>query len=278
MSIQITLIAGFALSMPGCAEEPDNEETVIITQAENDAIRSALEEFKRHEYEVRASSIPERYLDCEAHKKLLGYGWKAVPYLIEQVARQEAVDAYVGSAIIEEAQVKTPEQVFAYNHARKSKVRKQTLAPWLLDMVLKEILSSEMTGRQRRRRSGYTQVFEWIDWWDQHKGKFRLETKDPLTILPLTTAYPRVPTVKVTVHDGLLDLSAVQVTHQHILERVAAELKVSMSFGEQEYLDVTTSVQMRSVTLEELLYLLGRNVSMRGFEHRKTKTGYRVGK
>lgn len=282
MLIQVILIGGVVSSMIGCAGTvraggPRSEKMVVITQADNDGIKSVLKELKRHQDKVRVSSIPADYLNCEAYEKLLGYGRKAVPYLIEQVATMEAAFAYIGSAIIDSDQVKTPAQVYRYNSRRTNRMN-ETLAFFILDEALKEIVFPEMTRRQRRRYTGYTEVFEWINWWQQHKDKFEFKTKNPVIIPPLRTNYPWGRIVKVTVRNGLIDVVAVGTTYRRIIERVAKKASVAVSFGKQEYLDVTTSVCMKSVTFEEFLYMLGRGVSIAGFQYRKTDTGYRIGK
>jgi hypothetical protein len=104
-------------------EPNDVAEVVVITQADQDAINRILESWREHQSKVSYSSMTEPYFDCAAHGELLTYKWKAVPYLVEQLARQEAVEAYLGSALIDDPNVRTLEQVYEYNRLRKSRVQ-----------------------------------------------------------------------------------------------------------------------------------------------------------
>jgi len=251
---------------------------VTVARPDADAIKYLLVGFRKHQDEVSVRSDTAPYLDCEENRALRGYGLQAVPFLIEQVARIEAADAYLGSALIEDERVKTPEDVYAWNRRRKDHAHDGTLAPWLLDRVLRDLVPSDMKDVPVRGHGGNTEVFEWMNWWDRHKHRFVFEAKDPPAIPLAKSPYPRGPTVDVKARDGLLDVSAVGVSYRRIIERAAAALEVKVTFGQQEYIDVITSIRMKSMTFDELMYLLGRSVSMAGFEHSRTATGFHVGK
>jgi len=258
-------------------EHPDVqvEGVVVITQADEDAIRNILKEFKKHTCKVSFMSMTDPYFDCNAYRNLLGYGWKAVPYVIEQAAQIEAVDAYIGSALIRDANVKTPEEVFEYNRRRKSKSTDALLFPFILEITLRELTSSKIKPKSRIDH-GYNSVFAWIEWWQQHKTKFNFQTKEPVVIHPAQDEHSLVPQIRTAIKDGLLDIYAVHATYQQIIERAAAKMNIDVFIGEHEYLDVITTMRMKSVTFEEFLHIAGRNVSMRGFKYRKTDKGYLI--
>lgn len=273
-----SLFARVALCAPALAQQPADQGPVTVTQDDADAIKNILVGFRRHVDEVKLRSDPGPYLDCEENRALRGYGLKAVPFLIEQVARIEAANAYRGAALIDEEGVKTPEEVYSWNRRRKTHAQDGTLALWLLDNVLTDLISSDMEDEPVRGNGGYTEVFGWMHWWDRHKHRFVFEGGDPPAIPLPKRPYPRGPAVVVTAHDGLLDVSAAGVSYRRIIERAVAALGVTAIFGQQDYIDVVTSIEMRSVTFDEFMYLLGRSVSMAGFGHSKTDTGFRVGR
>lgn len=275
MIISLAVIAAFPLFTD--ANGQGEKTTIVITQADEDAIKQILGEFKKHEYKVRISSDVQSYLDCEAHKKLLRYGWKVVPYLIEQADRQEAVDAFIGSALVKDKNVRTPEQVYEYNRTRKSRAAK-TLAPFILETVLRELPSGKVAPYDLNKGGiPYNGVFEWVKWWQHHKDKFVFITIHPLVIPPLIDEHSIVPQVRTTVKEGLLDIYAVDASYRQIIERAAAEMNIDVFIGEHEYLEVRTTIRMKSVTFEEFLYMAGRRVFMEGFKYSKTETGYRIG-
>ena len=255
------------------------EGEVVITQADEDAIKRLLKEFKKHTIssKVILMSMPDPYFNCDAYRDLLGYGWKAVPYVIEQAAQIEAVDAYIGSSLIKDANVKTPEEVFGYNRKRKSEVYDGLLPPFFLEITLRELTSEEMKPKSRIDH-GYNEVFRWIEWWQQNQNRFNFLTGQPLIILPPKDEHSLIPQIRTDIKDGLLNIYAVSATYQQIIERAAAEMNIDVFIGEHEYLDFRNTLRMKSVTFEEFLYMAGRNVSMRGFKYRKTEKGYLIGK
>jgi hypothetical protein len=277
-SIGIVLIGTLIFMVSGCAGKFYNEREILITQADEDAIRNILKEFKKHTNspELAVMSMTDPFFDCDAYRNLLGYGWKAVPYVIEQAAQIEAVDAYIGSALIKDGGVKTPEEVFEYNRRRKSKSTDELLYPFILEITLRELTSGKIKPKSRIDL-GYNAVFAWIKWWQQHKTKFKFQTKEPVVIHPAQDEHSLVPQIRTAIKDGLLDIYAVHATYQQIIKRAAAEMNIDVFIGEHEYLDVRTTMRMKSVTFEELLYIAGRNISMRGFKYRKTEKGYLIG-
>lgn len=276
--VMLSVIATF--TMLANAGEPYENGKIVITQADEDAIKNILREFRQHQAKVSFRSDVAPYLDCEAHQKLLKYGWKAVPYLVDQAAQKEAVDAYIGSALIKDMNVKTPEEVFEYNRRRKSKSA-NTLAPFILETVLRELPSGKMAPNLNKPKDrvgyAYNEVFAWVKWWQQHKHKFVFQTKRPLVIHPAKVVHSTMPQIRTTVKNGLLDIYAVSATYRQIIERAAAEMNVDVFIGEQQYIGVITTVRMKSVTFEEFLYIIGRTVFVGGFNYRKTEKGYWVG-
>jgi len=86
-----------------------------------------------------------------------------------------------------------------------------------------------------------------------------------------------MPQIRTTVKNGLLDIYAVSATYHQIIERAAAEMNIDVFIGEQEYINLLTTVRKRAVTFEEFLYIIGRTVFVGGFDYHKTEKGYWVG-
>jgi hypothetical protein len=258
------------------ATEPNENGRIVITQADEDAIKSILEEFRQHQAKVSFRSDIAPYLDCESHPKLVKYGLKAVPYLVEGLACQEAEDAWVGSGLIPDTNAKTPEEVYKYNCSHRSK---SPPSLFFAGIVLMELLPDDMKPSQSIPKEGYadTKEFAWSNWWQQHKHKFIFQTQNPLVIPPAKYIHSKTPQIRTTVNNGLLDIYAVSATYHQIIERAAAEMNIEVFIGEQEYINIIATVRMRAVTFEEFLYIIGRTIFVGGFDHHKTETGYWVG-
>ncbi|GAH60210.1 unnamed protein product, partial [marine sediment metagenome] len=271
----LSVIATF--TMLANAGEPYENGKIVITQADEDAIKSLLEEYHKESSQYMrkhlwSSSIP-LYIDCEAYRKLLKFGLKVVPYLVQNIAQLEAQYgdyAYIGSALIKDKSVKTPEQVYKYNCSK----------PWSSTgpgppiglTLLMQLLPEDMKPKPRVKK-GYVdnKVFAWSNWWQQHKQRFIFQTKRPLVIQPTKEVHSRMPQIRTTVKNGLLDIYAVSATYRQIIERAAAEMNADVFIGEQEYIGVITTVRMKAVTFEEFLYIIGRTVFVSGFDYRKTE-------
>jgi hypothetical protein len=124
MGMGVGLVALLSASAVGVQEKVEKPR-VVITQADEDAIRKLLSEFRQHTEKPNVSL--RSHLDCPAHADLLKHGWKAVPYLIDQAARQQSVEAALGAARIKDAGVKTPKEVAAWNEARRVRVAGDTI-------------------------------------------------------------------------------------------------------------------------------------------------------
>ncbi|MBL7152167.1 MAG: hypothetical protein ISS79_00500 [Phycisphaerae bacterium] len=248
---------------------------VVITQADDEAIRDILEKWRKHQDKVSMSSRTDPYFDCQAHRDLLEYGPKAAPYLIEQLARQRAAEAYLGAALIDDPKAKTLEQVYEYNRRRKTQMHDSTLAPWILTGALGELVIAPPTEIQSggRRLKG----FDWLDWWQRRKKKFVFPPDRRPVISVAHERRPWMSHISTTVKNGLLDICAVSATYRQMIERAAAEMGIETFIGEHRYMDIIGTVWMKSVTYEEFLYMVGRDVYILGFEYRKTENGYWVG-
>ena len=202
-----------------------------------------------------------------------------MPYLVQNIARLEAQYgdyAYIGSALIKDKSVKTPDQVYNYNCTK----------PWsstgpgppIRPTLLMQLLSDDMKPNPNVKK-GYVdnKVFAWSHWWQEHKDKFIFQTKKPLVIHPAEYVYSMMPQIRTTVKNGLLDIYAVSATYHQIIERAAAEMNIDVFIGEQEYINIITTVRIRAVTFEEFLYIIGRTVFVGGFDYHKTEKGYWVG-
>jgi hypothetical protein len=262
----------------------DEATPIVITQADEDAIRKLLEDFRAHttRLEVSLSSSTGPYLDCPAHRALVGYGWKAVPYLIEQAGKRQSVDATLGAALIADPAVQTPEQVVAHNRARRVKALGNALPDFVLVTVLRETPAGKAaipTTRGQGELDGirHTDAFAWVGWWRANKGRFEFRTNRPPEIpLPEQGVY-YWPHVTTTARGRLLDIHAVSATYRDIIERAAAELGPDVFIGKHDYLDLITTVRMKAVTFEEFLHLISTDILGGGLAYRKTATGYHIG-
>jgi hypothetical protein len=248
---------------------------VVITQADEEAIKRILDNWREHQSKVSYSSMVEPYFDCEAHRQILEYGWKAVPHLVGQLARQEATEAYVGSALIDDPNVRTLQDVSQNNRLRKTRLYDETLASWILTGVLQELTSPE--GLRKENAGGRSQVNDWLDWWRLREQRFVFASGGRPDIVVPREKRRLTPHIATSVKDGLLDICAVSATYRQILERAAAEVGIRTFIGEHRYIDVIGSVRMKSVTYQEFLYMVGRSIYINGFDYRKVEDGYSVG-
>jgi hypothetical protein len=257
------------------AETRDLTEAVVVTKADDKAIRRIIDDWRKHQEKVSYSSMMEPYFDCDAHRELLEYGPKAAPYLIAQLARQYRTEPYIGAALINDPNVKTVEQVGSYNERRKSDLYKETLAGWILTGALSELIMLEAEEKAWKRDSAET--VDWMDWWSRNKSKFVFEQGVSAGVVLPRYKRPTIPHISTSVKNGLLDICAVSATYRQMIERAAAEMGVETFIGEHRYIDVIGTVWMKSVTFEEFLYMVGRDVCILGFDYRKTENGYWVG-
>jgi hypothetical protein len=180
------VLAACVVATAAAAPVPEQPK-VVVTQEDEDAIRKALREFREHTENPRVAvrSDTAAYLNCPGHATLLKYGWKAVPYLIEQSARQQGVEAVLGAAAIGDKKVKTPEEVAAWNAARREKVAGETLPPFVLATVLRELPPAkddpdvgkpEVVGGFAGIRP--SDSFAWVTWWAANGKRFEIKTKN----------------------------------------------------------------------------------------------------
>lgn len=258
------------VSIPAPAQPaPDAPETapasgkVVITDEDDEAIRIIIGDFLKHirkpEISFRSDMTP--YLNCDARRELLEYGWKAVPYLIEQVVRNWNVHPYLGSALIEDKNVRTPEEVFEWNRKRKNEVMASVLPNFVIDAVLRELPSGEVApvvNKPEGRRGGYhyCELFAWVKWWRENRGRFEFRTQKPLAIPEPAYEFDFIPGIHIDKHDGVFDIFALSDTYENIIRHAAGKLEVKVLIGEQRHLDVITTVHMRSVTFHEFLHML----------------------
>jgi len=271
----ITLICVVFAAVSADATAPLQTESVIITSADDEAIGHILADWREHQKKVSYSSMTQPYFDCKAHRELLKYGRKAVPYLIRQLASQAAVEPYVGAALINDPRIKTLEQVYKYNQRRKSDVHDSTLAGWLLTGTLAELIPPDVS--KERSKSRRPKAIDWLDWWRRNEGGFLFARGVSAGVVLPRDKRPLTPHVSTTVKNGLLDICAVSATYRQMIERAAAEMGIETFIGEQRYIDVIGTVWMKSVTYDEFLYMVGRDVCINGFDYRKTPNAYGVG-
>ncbi len=250
-------------------DEPDRDQLVTIAQqehivvagADERQIRRALNSLLRHTNKRAVARCSGRrpYLQCRGRYKLLEFGAKALPYLLEHVARHLEANAYLGAARIDDPKVRTVEEVYDYNHdpSNETMTKWNTLSPWLLTILMEELVPVDKTPR-RDRGNGIapTDCFVWLGWWQENRPRFAFETDPPPTIPAPVATSPGGPT-STRVQDGLLDIRAYHATQRHIIERAAAELGVDVFIGAHRGLDMITGCHMRSVTFEEFLHFLG---------------------
>ena len=276
----MTVVCGWlgGVSLPvgaGAQAGPAESVGVVITQADAAAIKRILDDWREHQNKVSWSSRMEPYFDCDAHEQLLAYGRKAVPYLIEQLAQQAAVEPYVGAVLIDDPKVKTLEQVYEYNRRRKSRMHDETLASWILSGTLRELTSAGVSDEEKS--SPRIEPIDWLDWWPEHEAGFVFADGGFAGVALPRERRPLIPHISTSVKDGLLDICAVSATYRQMIERAAAETGIETFIGEHRYMDIIGTVWLKSVTYEEFLYMVGRSVYIKGFDYRKTENGYHVG-
>lgn len=274
----LVILAAFAIPPNGCrrASEPPSVPTkgvtVTISQSDEDAIRGLLAqvlEYINTEWGLR-STLPD-YVDCKPHEDLMAYGWKAVPYLIEQVALREGVDAYIGSALIDDPEVDTPKEVYDYNLARRRAVTTKIMGPHHLAQLLRELPSgnevpSLETSNKTISAGHYTNVYAWLTWWQESKHRFTFRTKRPPVIAPPKDRHTLVPQITASYKNKLLTLYSVRSSMKEIIKRCAAEMEVNIVVPEPpgrqpvHPMSSRTTIRMKSVTTEEFLYRVGRMI------------------
>ncbi len=292
--IFVLIVTIFVLPLLSEANETNENAKIVITQSDEDTIRRLLteysEEWRKYTEAHRESSSIPMYLDCESYRNLLKYGLKVVPYLVENLAIAESRHSdygWIGSSIISDENVRTPEQVYNYNRNPTMEIHKQgELYPppnsarqsHGSPLLIMQLLPNEMIPKPQIRE-GYVDdgKFAWSHWWQLYKDRFDFQTNKMLEIKPTEVIHSTVPHIGTIVKDGLLYIEAVSATYKQIIERAAAEMDIKVFIGEQRDIDVITTVRMKGVTFEEFLYMIGRTVYVGGFDYRKTETGYWVG-
>jgi hypothetical protein len=146
----------------------------VITQSDEDKIRVLLkeysEEWRKYFIQYGYRSYHPSFLDCESYRNLLKYGVKAIPYLVEGTALIE--DDYfnygwIGSAIIADKNVKTPEEVYTYNrNHRKGDLYPPANCVFRSATILLQLLPEEMKPKPDIKE-GYVDdgKFAWSHWW-----------------------------------------------------------------------------------------------------------------
>lgn len=275
----LAILAAFGILANGCrratkpaskpASVPTKGVTVTIRQSDEDAIRGLLAQLLEYlNTEWALSSAPPDYADCKPHEDLMTYGWKAVPYLIEQVALREDVDAYIGSALIDDAEVDTPKEVYDYNLARQRAVDTKTMGPHILAQLLRELPSGNEvpsldTSNKTISAGVYTSVYAWLNWWQESKHRFTFRTKRPPVIAPPKDRHTLVPQITASYKNKLLTLYSVRSSIKEIIERGAAEMEVNIVVPEppgrqpERSMSSRTIIRMKSVTTGEFLYRVG---------------------
>lgn len=285
-AILISVACGVIISSAIATD--DIKPPIIITRADEDAITKLLADFHKHIQNpvISSRSDLKPYLDCAAHRELLKYEWKAVPYLIQQAGLQQEVDADLGAALINDKQITTSEQVLAYNRERRKKVGEATLPGFVLATVLRETQAGKEAAKvgKLERIAGtrivgirHSDSFAWLEWWQANKDRFAFQTGKPIAIAPPENGVYHWPHVTTKAHGNLLDIHAVSATYRDIIERAAAELELDIFIGKHDYLDVLSTVRMKSVTFDEFLFLAGHGAGVQGFSYRKIGNKYHIG-
>jgi hypothetical protein len=265
--IALGILANGCSRATGPPSVPTKGVTVAISQSDEDTIRGLLAELLGQCNRSWSSGL--EYLDSKPYQDLLRCGWKAVPYLIEQVALREAVDAYIGSALIDDPEVDTPKEVYDYNLARQRAVDAKTLGPHVLASLLDELPCGNGTSSLDTPgpSGGYNRVYAWLDWWQDNKGGFAFQTKQPPVIGPSKDKHSLVPQINVTYDENNLPtLYAVHSTIEDLVERGAAAMRVSIVVPEphgrqpSSPMSGITTIRMKSVTVDEFVYRIGRMI------------------
>ena len=212
-----------------------------------------------------------------SYQDLLKFGPKLLPYLIQQIQVSQECRWLVGSALAER-KIKDQADLYKYQKERQDRLRQKIVLP--LPMILLQGIEREkgVNGNEREMRVNSSLNLDkyWLKWWSRHQDEFELQTAKPLFIDGLQN-YAYEPQINSSAQNGLITIEAVSASYPQIIERAAAEVGIEVFIGEQEYMDILTSVRMRSVTFEEFAYLIGLTVSVNPFKYTKTETGYLFG-
>ena len=248
---------------------PGSNKPLAITQQEEDHIRSLLVEFLAHtkKPEVGIHSNIGPYLDCAAYEKLRQYGKKALPYFIEQASRQQDSYTYLGSYVISGKVNSNFEETYAYKKKRMDEVSDETLPPFLLTYVMREIAPGEEPEIDRESELGgiaTTDCFIWLKWWAGNRSQYLFETVKPIEIHEYEEIF-HGEHISAKVDNDLLDLYSVFSTYRHVIERVAAAFNRNVIIGDHLNLDKKRRIRMKQVTFDEFLYIIGELISAEGY-------------
>jgi len=233
---------------------------VVISVEEEAQIRVLMDELRRDTHSAAggyASSLTP-YLDRDAYRKLSAFGWKSVPFMVEEAALWYSIY-----------------DVGLSPRVKIDEVRSTALSPSLISTALRAWTSDDQGPEARSGLGiGSTDCFVWLDWWQRNGARFDLESGVELWI-PTVTEPSFEPHIATSVQDGLLDLHAVEATGRHIIQRAAAELGVDVFIGQEHGLSDIRTVRMSGVDFEGFLSRLIE--SPNGSSWEKTDAGYRVG-
>lgn len=247
--------------------------TVIITQRDEDAICALATRFNKEAESIinpMSSRLPvERLCNTPSYKALLQYREKVLPYLVRQEVLLEEASVLVGSACATR-RIRDLEDLEAYQKERRAKIERVT--PWFHSLLSWSFLVNTGTVDA----DSLTADFSLAQWWDENRARFRFATRVPIEI-DTRERQNRRPHVSTEMTDGLLTIDAVSATYLQIIERAAAEMSVPVFLGAQRYMDVLTTVRMRSVTFDEFAYLIGHHCCVGGFRYTKSGRMYHFG-
>lgn len=192
------------------------------------------------------------------------------------------MDVWLGSSLIDDRKVKTPEDVFEYNHSRQQTVSENTLLPSVLTLVMREIIAKNKEDQPEREEEGlgihYTECYIWLKWWDKNKERYVFRTKNPPSISSRERIFYGTH-LSTMADNGLLNIHAVSATYRHIIERAAAEMGIDVHIGRcGSHYDFSyiTTIHMKSVTFDEFLGIIGRHFST-PFKYVKNGSRYIIG-
>jgi hypothetical protein len=258
-------IAAFAASNP-----------VVITQQDEDAICALAKKFNKEADAIInpfSSRFPvERLCNTQSYKALLQYREKVVPYLVRQEVLSEKASVIVGSARATR-RIRNLEDLEAYQKERRAKIER--VSPWFHHFPSPAFLAAAGVGGGLEGKL-FTADLPLAQWWEENQARFRFTTHKRFHI-DTQDRCDRHPHISTEMTNGLLSIEAVSATYLQVIERAAAEMHVPVFLGRQEYMDVLTTVRMRSVTFDEFAYLVGHHCCVTGFRYTKSGPKYHFG-
>ena len=145
-------------------EDKNKKSKIYISEREENQIRNLKKSFNEHTIAVSDFSNLDPYLDCDAYRKLLKFGWKAVPYFIEDIGIYYLF--------------------YRHDQSQLNRLEKSQKDNVLPHFVLFETLRRLPPGKEVKFNFdhlgiGVEDCFFWLEWWEKNKSRYCFNSKNP---------------------------------------------------------------------------------------------------